>query len=224
MNVVKNEKKVFEIPPHKSIWDVPDKYHLSIIAICLSNSEQYRLMGGSVETATGAYCQLEKLTSISKTISGKSANSILLQQMLDKKYRLSLIRFGTVKKEVELHNLWSTYIAGGEFRGAYWAIMTHLLASAEVLEKVHRQLSIFSLRNCCMQLHQQKRVCELQKKIQSIDATLTERDQKHSKSICRYCSQIASLKSELSQAEYKVSKLERHLELVRFRNRLIEST
>lgn len=210
-------------PAHKSIWQVPEKYHVSIFALCLSEHEVSRLTGRG--TGGGKdYCLPSMLVTLAKTAGGRSCRSMAIQQVLDEKFRLSLIRLAVLETDDEIRASWHNLLKGGEFRGAYWAIMTHPRVSAELVDEVYQQLNIYSLQNCCVHVQQKRLCCELQRKVQSLDGTLVENQQRHRLSICGYCSQIAQLKSELQLAEHHVNRLQRHLELFRFRDGLAETT
>jgi hypothetical protein len=223
MNIANNQQKALEVPPHASIWDIPSKYHLSILGLCLTENEQLRLATGTVVLKPGPYCRIKNLSGIAEAIPDRSRKSCELQEILDRKFRLSLVRFGNVKTKEDLEKLWNTSLEGGEIRGAYWSLMTHILASLELQEKVYQQLNIFSLENCCSHMQERKRTCGLETKLLSKDEAFAVREQQLNTSICHYCSQISELKTELFLAEHKVRKMERTLELVTYRNRILKN-
>ncbi len=220
MNITNTAQKVIEVPTHTPIWEIPSRYHLSILGLCLSESEQLRLSTGTTVLKPGPYCRLKKLSSIAVALSFRSRMSKELQELLDRKYRLSLVRFGYAKTSEDLEKIWNSCMDGGEIRGAYWSIMTHTLTTSELQEKVYQQLNIFSLQNCCIHLQEKKRSCELQKKLHLKDQVIAARERQHNKSVCHYCSQISELKTELFLAEHKVSKMERTLKLVAYRDNM----
>jgi hypothetical protein len=222
MNIAITQQKTLEIPPHTLIWDIPGRYHLSILGLCLSENEVLRLSTATVVAKAGSYCRFTHLAKIAAMIPLRSGTSTALQQLLDRKYRLSLVRFGKAKTSECLEKIWNTCMDGGEIRGAYWSLMTHSLAASELQEKVYQQLNIFSLQNCCIHLQEKRRSCELQKILHSKEQALAARERQHNKSVCQYCSQISELKTELFLAEHKVSKMERTLDLVAYRNKMMK--
>ncbi len=221
MNIINFRQNTLEIPPHKFIWDIPNNYHLSILALCLSENEMLRLSSTTVVPKPESYCRFAHLAKVTAMIPFRSSTSNALQHLLDRKYRLSLVRFGYAKTSDCLDKIWNTCMDGGEIHGAYWSLMTHTLATPELQEKVYQQVRIFSLQNCCIHLQEKKRRCELQKMLHSKEQAIAARERQHNKSVCQYFSQITELKTELFLAEHKVSKMERTLDLVTYRNKMM---
>ena len=222
MNIINFGQKPLVIPQHRSIWDIPSKYHLSILGLCLSENEMLFLSTGTSVAKQGSYCRFRHFAKIASAIPLQSSNRTILQQLLDRKYQISLLRFAKAKTSECLEKTWNTCLVGGQIRGAYWSLMTHSLAASELQERVYQQLNIFSLQSCCLHLQEKMRNCELQKILHSKEQALAERERLHNESVCQYCSKISELKTELVLAEHKVNKMERILDLVKYRNNMIE--
>lgn len=219
MIVARAGEYTLKIPGHKAIWQVPGKYHVSILTLCLSEQEVYRLAGGEGQSNDHGSCLPAILATLAEAAACRSWKGEAIQQLLDGKYSVSLNRFASAGTDDEIRRLWTSLLRGGEFRGAYWAIMTHGRASAELVEEVDQQLKTYSLQHCCMLVQQKNRCRELQRQIQALDVTLAENEQQHRRAICLFCRQIAGLKSELRLAEHNANRLQRHLELFRFRQK-----
>lgn len=206
----------------KSIWEIPDRYHVSILALCLNDKEIEQVKIAEDVSDNHKCCRYDVLHRVARTISEKTQEAVALQSFLDNKYRFSLARFEHGKSLEELQRLWETCVNGGEFRGAYWAAMTHPLATSGLQEKLYGQLSVLSLQNCCLHLRQKLQNGALQHKIEKMGATLAQQEKQHSATLCRYCRKISQLQDDLSSARYSMDRLQRHLELMKHRNALLE--
>ncbi|WP_136807016.1 hypothetical protein [Desulfosediminicola flagellatus] len=184
-NDITGRKKDCVVPGHKYIWDIPEKFHVTILAVCLSENELTRL--GVISGGRNAMnsCKLESLMLSAEGVHVHSAKSENIQQVLDAKFKLSLLRFGSAASTHDLEKLWQASMIAGEFRGAYWAVMTHHRTSLKMQESISQQVSVFSILNCCMHQQQKRKSCDLQRKMNVMGATLLEHQRQYRTTVCR---------------------------------------
>jgi hypothetical protein len=68
----------------------------------------------------------------------------LLQKTLDHTHRLAINRFAKAKDEAELLALWGAAMKGGDIPSAYWAVLTHPLATNPLTRHVFGDVHMLS--------------------------------------------------------------------------------
>jgi uncharacterized protein DUF2325 len=126
------------------IWELSDTLHCSIIGTCLSNAELrhvlVRLDAKGVESADE-----HELHVLGVMLAGRrESGAKLLQRALDRRHGLSIKQYGRAKDEAELRRMWDESVRSGDIPGAYWALLSHPLASEAIIKKAFRDVHMLS--------------------------------------------------------------------------------
>jgi hypothetical protein len=126
------------------IWELSDTLHCSIIGTCLSNAELRHVLERLNVTGAAAADDHE-LHVIGVTLAGRpEGGAKLVQRALDKRHGLSIKRYAKAKDEDALRRLWDESVRNGDIPGAYWALLSHPVATEAVVKKAFRDVHMLS--------------------------------------------------------------------------------
>ena len=118
--------------------------HCSIIGTCLSTHELRKLVPKFADLDRRDASDLEiHHTAVELAIAG-GPGAKALQKLLDERYAGAIRRFAQAADDVELLSLWDDALKNGEIPPAYWALMTHPLATMPVRQKAFGELHMLS--------------------------------------------------------------------------------
>jgi hypothetical protein len=124
----------------KRIWDIYNGYHCSIVGTCLRREELRKLAKkkafGLDEEA--GYFALH--TATVALAAENSARAKALHNLLDTKYQSAVIRYARVKTDDAIETLWRIDLSRGAIAGAFWAIMTHLSPSSDLVHRIYGEI------------------------------------------------------------------------------------
>jgi len=126
------------------IWDLADTLHCSIIGTCLSNGELrrvlVRLKVSGAETADD-----HDLHVMGVSLAGRrDAGAKLLQKALDQRHELAIKQYAEAKDEAALRGMWDAAMRSGDIPGAYWALLSHPVATDTIVKKAFRDVHMLS--------------------------------------------------------------------------------
>jgi hypothetical protein len=126
------------------IWDLADTLHCSIIGTCLSNAELRRVLVRLKVTGSET-ADDHDLHVMGVMLAGRrEAGSKLLQKALDKRHELAIKQYAKAKDETALRRMWDASIQSGDIPGAYWALLSHPVASDTIVKKAFRDVHMLS--------------------------------------------------------------------------------
>jgi hypothetical protein len=126
------------------IWDLSDTLHCSIIGTCLSNAELRHVLVRLKVTGAEA-ADDHDLHVMGVMLAGRrEAGAKLLQRALDRRHGLSIKRFARAKDEETLRRMWEESVQSGDIPGAYWAVLSHPIATDAVVKKAFRDVHMLS--------------------------------------------------------------------------------
>ena len=70
--------------------------------------------------------------------------SKLLQKALDRRHRSAISQFGKARNVEDLRNLWTSAVERADIPGAYWAVLTHPLATEDLVRRVFGEVHMLS--------------------------------------------------------------------------------
>src|SRR4029077_18929142 len=118
--------------------------HCSIIGTCLSNAELrhvlVRLKVTGAEVADDHDLHLAGVMLAGR----REAGAKLLQRALDRRHGLSIKQFARAKDEETLRRTWEKSVQSGDIPGAYWAVLSHPIATDAVVKKAFRDVHMLS--------------------------------------------------------------------------------
>jgi hypothetical protein len=126
------------------IWELSETLHCSIIGTCLTNAELRHVLVRL--NATGADSADEhELHVLGVMLAGRrESGAKLLQRALDRRHGLSIKQYARAKDEEALRRLWDESTRSGDIPGAYWALLSHPVASEAIVKKAFRDIHMLS--------------------------------------------------------------------------------
>src|SRR5262249_1501036 len=131
-------------PKRRRIWEISGTFHCSIIGTCLTTAELRQIL---VKIAlAGAHKDSDhELHSQAVLLAGRRDHaSKLLQKALDRRHRSAISQFGKARNVEDLRNLWTSAVQRADIPGAYWAVLTHPLATEDLARHVFGEVHMLS--------------------------------------------------------------------------------
>lgn len=151
------------------VWEMPSMFHCSVLGTCLSLSELQsiarRARHGTLPGAT-AY---EVHVHFVKALATCNSLSKLVDKALEKRYSLVARTLRRAQSERELEVLWKETLDHGDVAGAYWAAMSHPLATETLHWRLFGEVHMLSH---LLGASRQSDLCRLHK----LELTCTELD------------------------------------------------
>ena len=131
-------------PKRKKLWELNKHYHCAVIGTCLSLPELRKI---------GRRMRLRDLGrrtdyQLHATIVGNAEKATppirLVNKALDAKFRQGIQRFNGAGTEAELALLWEEAVAGGQVAEAFWALLTHPVATDALRERAQGEVHMLS--------------------------------------------------------------------------------
>jgi hypothetical protein len=126
------------------IWELSAHLHCSIIGTCMTAPELRRLLiklkvGGA--EAAGDH----DMHMLGVLLAGRAKEGAKhLQKALDRRHRAPLSRFAKARDAQALCDLWEEAMNGGDIPGAYWALLTHPLATDHMVRHAFGDVHMLS--------------------------------------------------------------------------------
>lgn len=163
----------------KKIWDIANGYKCSLIGICLGTEELRKLGKDKVfdihRDATDYYlhCCFIRFSD------QRGEKATVLQRHLEKKFKAKARKYLKATTDEELQALWDTDLAEGRVDIAWWGILTHPEASAELLNQLYSQIHMMG-HQCFRHWHKNRsRIADLEEKVVGLTDTLALERQQH---------------------------------------------
>ncbi|VAX11200.1 Membrane protein involved in colicin uptake [hydrothermal vent metagenome] len=136
--------KKSHIPRRRKVWELEEHFHCSIVGTCLTLDELRRLCRRTrIEIETPASDYKVHIAIVSAVID-KSPVARLVNKHLDRKYQSTIRHFARLNSASELKNRWKEMVSQGEIAAAYWSLVTHPLASEQLLFRVYGEVHMLS--------------------------------------------------------------------------------
>lgn len=118
--------------------------HCSVIGTCLSDAELRRLVPrfSSVDPRRASELDVHHAAVELSSAGGPACKA--LNKALDERYAMAIRRFGAVRTEDGLRDLWRESLAAGDVPGAYWAVLTHPDVTPELRQLVFGEVHMLS--------------------------------------------------------------------------------
>jgi hypothetical protein len=163
----------------KKVWEVDGSYKCSLIGTCLGRAELRRLSRERVfeiEPGLDDYQLHSRFIGISTRddIQGRT-----LHKYLEKKYRQQTKKYLQASTEVEMRICWEGDLAEGRVDSAWWGIMTHPLASAELVGQLYGFLHMLGHKYASGYQKEQAQRTALRTKVAMLEEILGSERQHH---------------------------------------------
>ncbi len=211
----------------KKVWELEHRYHCSIAGTCFTLDEVRRFCRKCQIETKGSASDYELHTSF-VAILGDAHAARPAAKYLDRKYKTSLKHFEQADSQGKLKALWNEAVSQGGIAAAFWSVLTHPLASEELLFHVYREVHMLShLSGASIRLDMQvltqlqKRVPKLEQELALSHAELLRRTRKKDgiiETLNKQLNKALQNEQKLQEAEEKIQLLEngemlRHLSM-----------
>ncbi|HID97698.1 MAG TPA: DUF2325 domain-containing protein [Thermodesulfobacteriaceae bacterium] len=189
-------KKGFNVQTNrKKIWDIDQGFRCSVVGTCLDGKDVKRLarkLKYQPDPELDPEMQLYQAHVMLVTVAGEQGpQGRVLHKYLDRKYMSCIRRYGAVRDEREITELWKADLKSGKINGSYWAVMTHGSVSQDLAEKFYGVVHMLS----------HYAVSELGSHIKKIESL----DEKIRKLVQKINSERESHEASMSAAEKEIS-------------------
>lgn len=128
---------------HKKLWALDARFHCSVIGTCLT-LEELRRLARKIGIVGGTASEYELHRRLVHAAESGVYGTRLVQKWLDRKFAPVLARFHACKSPAGIEALWERVGAEGEIAAAFWALLTHPLASAELVQRAYGEVHMLS--------------------------------------------------------------------------------
>jgi Uncharacterized protein conserved in bacteria (DUF2325) len=136
------------VPPvakrRTAIWDMHPSVHCSIIGTCLTSAELRRLLVKlgipGAESAGDHDLHKQGVTLAARPQGGAK----LIQKALDRRHEGAIKQFAKAKDEAALGAAWDDAVKRGDIPGAYWAVLSHPIATDAIMRSAFGDVHMLS--------------------------------------------------------------------------------
>src|SRR5262249_54952822 len=125
------------------IWEFGVNLHCSIIGTCLSAAELRHIVA-KVEAGAAAAPDHDMHVRGVAMAARREGGARLIQKALDRKHHAAIARFAKAKDAAAVLSLWDEALRQGDIPGAYWATLTHPLATEDTVKRAFGDIHMLS--------------------------------------------------------------------------------
>jgi hypothetical protein len=126
------------------IWEFSTNLHCSIVGTCLSTAELRQLLI-KLEVDDAVRASDHDLHCVAVVLASRQdRGSKFLQKALDRRHRTAIARYGKLKLDSELLQLWEESLGQGDIPGSYWAVLTHPSTTNDIVRRVFADVHMLS--------------------------------------------------------------------------------
>lgn len=132
------------VAKRRCMWELSSNFHCSIVGTCLTTAELREIL--SRAQLPGCHKASDhELHSTAVLLAGRGDRAAkLLHKALDRRHRCAIGQFSKARNAEDLYELWTRAIDRADIPGAYWALLTHPLASEDLARKVFGEVHMLS--------------------------------------------------------------------------------
>src|SRR3954454_15124146 len=126
------------------IWELGGTLHCSIIGTCLTTGELRSLLR-KIDATIDLSATDHELHAIAVAAAGThNETAKQIQKALDRRHKVTIDRLGAAQSDDDLRSYWDTAVQSGDIPGAYWALLTHPLATDALVRRGFGDVHILS--------------------------------------------------------------------------------
>jgi hypothetical protein len=183
-----------------AIWDMHASVHCSIIGTCLSSAEIRRLLVKlcvpGAETADDHDLHKQGVGLAGKAHGGGK----FIQKALDHRHEQAIRQFAKAKDEATLGQLWGDAVKRGDIPGAYWALLSHPLATDALMRKAFGDVHMLSHMIGAANRADIRRLCRLEEENAALSARIEAQQRQLRDGFTERDGRISLLNDALSRA------------------------
>ncbi|HEY1412847.1 MAG TPA: DUF2325 domain-containing protein, partial [Rhodopila sp.] len=183
-------------PRRTKIWEFNTNLHCSIIGTCLSTGELRQVLR-KFSLATHE-CSDHDLHRTAVTLAGRHDEAARqLHKALDRRHKLAVGQFEKATTEAAVCALWREAVRRGDIPGAYWATLTHPLATQAIIREAFGEVHMLSHLVGSANRADIRRLCALETEKTELEAKLARQQQALHTAVVTRDAQIQALRSAL---------------------------
>jgi len=128
----------------RRIWDIHDNFHCSIVGTCLSTAEARKILVHLRVKDAETQSDHEIHNRVVILARQPQNGGKFLQKALDRRHETTIRHFAKAKDADAVEALWQSALKHGDISGAYWAVLTHPLASEALIKKAFSDIHMLS--------------------------------------------------------------------------------
>lgn len=158
------------------IWELAETLHCSVIGTCLTNAEVRQVLG-RLGVKGAETLDEHELHVVGVLLAGnQEAGAKHLQKALDKRHAAAIKQFAKARDEDALLRLWDESTQKGEIPGAYWAILTHPIATEAIAKRAFQDVHMLSHLVGAANRADIRRLRQLETEMESLQAKLQRQE------------------------------------------------
>lgn len=128
----------------KKLWSLDSRFHCPVIDTCFT-IEELRRLARKADISVGATMSDYELHHSFVHVAGNAVFAArAIHKWLDRKFGAAIKRFDACRDAGELGSLWDQATGQGEVAGAFWALITHPLVDAGLVQRVYGEVHMLS--------------------------------------------------------------------------------
>ncbi len=186
-------------PPRRSkIWEFSQHLHCSIIGTCLSTGELRQVLRKIGVTTQGS--SDHELHGVAVTLAGRRDDAARqINKALDHRHKLAVSQFARAAGEAELRGLWAEAVRRGEIPGAYWATLTHPLATQAIVREAFGDVHMLSHLVGSANRADIRRLCQLEAEKAALEVKLARQQTALHEAVVTRDKQIKDLRAAITE-------------------------
>jgi uncharacterized protein DUF2325 len=185
-------------PRRTRIWEFNTNLHCSIIGTCLSNADLRQML--KKFGLASQDCTDHELHGIAVTLAGRNDDAArLLHKALDRRHKLAVSQFCRADTEDALRTLWHEFMRRGDIPGAYWATLTHPLATQAMIREAFGEVHMLSHLVGSANRADIRRLCVLEAEKIALEGKVERQQLALHQAVVTRDRQIAELRQALGQ-------------------------
>jgi len=178
----------------KKLWELPDRYHCSVLGTCLRRSDLRRFAKKKLFRMEAGASDYQIHLDLVGFAAVRNPKSRALHKFLDERYRAAVKRYSAIRDEAKTLELWEQDLKKGTIAGAYWAIMTNQYVSVDVRNEVYGQNHMMSHNSISVNQREQRLAEEIRNKAAMLEEVLVSERQIHLKEQMAMACEIEKLR------------------------------
>ena len=189
-------------------WDMNFRYHCAALGTCLTLRELRQIAKKAKITGINTWSDYDMHVSFLHAMDAKCHVSMLVNKMLDKKYKLIIKQLSKTKSEEERIEIWNNAVITGDVAGAFWALLTHPETTENTLFQVYGKVHMLSHLSGASARIDMKEFYNLEQYNKGLENQIKRKDISNSKKFQKIESQLSQTKVQLSKALKQIKTLE----------------
>ncbi len=129
--------------PRRKLWELDHRFHCLVSV--LANDGRAAPAGAQGDISVGATMSDYELHHSFVHVAGNPVFAVrAIHKWLDRKFGVAIKRFNACRDAGELGSLWDRATGQGDVAGALWALITHPLVDAGLVQRVYGEVHMLS--------------------------------------------------------------------------------